>query len=142
VVTILANFFQVFGSLFYIFRYYLQIQFANTIIGIGCALIWITTMKYLQTSRSYSQIHRTFGKSMGLILRNAAGMLPIFIGFTFLGVTIFWRSGRFSNLDIGMFTLFAVMNGDMIFDTYNDLIGIRFLVAIIYTYSFIFIAIW
>lgn len=69
------------------------------------------------------------------------GVLPIFIGYAFLGTIMFYRSNRFGDMGISLFTLFAVMNGDMIFDTYYDLSTIHFIFSIFYIYSFIFIAI-
>lgn len=49
-------------------------------------------------------------------------MIPLFIGYAFLGMAIFWESRRFENFSVSCYTLFALMHGDMIWDTYNDMI--------------------
>ena len=42
--------------------------------------------------------------------------------------------------ELGLTALFALMHGDMIWDTYNDMIQIDQLAAQLYLYSYIFIA--
>ena len=68
-------------------------------------------------------------------------MIPLFIGYGFLGMAIFWESRRFSTFSVSCYTLFSLMHGDMIWDTYNDLIQIDSILAQIFLYSYIFISI-
>jgi hypothetical protein len=62
--------------------------------------------------------------------------LPIFVGFIFFGLCIFWRSERFVNPSQTMITLFGLINGDGVFDTFNDLSGVSFFLGNVYCYSF------
>jgi hypothetical protein len=83
----------------------------------------------------------SFNKAAPFIARALISMIPLFIGYAFLGMAIFWESRRFENFSVSCYTLFALMHGDMIFDTYNDLIQINNLLAQLYLYSYIFVSI-
>ena len=51
-------------------------------------------------------------------------------------MSIFFESYRFSNVNLTMFTLFAIMNGDMVFDTYNDVNKLVIVIGQIYMYTY------
>lgn len=74
---------------------------------------------------------------MPYVWRFLLGVFPLFMGYMFLGLALFWDSKRFTTPSGAMFTLFAVLNGDMVYDTYNDLHLIDFVLSQIYLYSFI-----
>jgi hypothetical protein len=80
--------------------------------------------------------------SMPVVIRAMVGILPFFLGFTFLGLCLFWESQKFSSPSLSMFTLFALMNGDNIFDVYVDISYWKFLLSNIYMYFFVFISAW
>ena len=142
ILVAIGNLCSIFGSFFFIVRAFLRINTAGALLGFGCFLTWTSSIRYLEHTRSYSHALRTIYVAIPTVSKTILGVLPIFIGYAFLGNILFYRSNRFEDMGISMFTLFAVMNGDMIFDTYHDLSGIHFLLAVIYVYSFIFIAIW
>ena len=67
------------------------------------------------------------------------GVLPIFIGYALLGLICFGDvSERFSNLTETLRTLFSVVNGDIIYDTFRaiDFAGVG---GQIYIYVYILI---
>ena len=48
-----------------------------------------------------------------------AGIFPIFVGFVFFAMTVFWNDrGFFSNFSDTAYTFFAMMNGDSILVTF------------------------
>ena len=67
--------------------------------------------------------------------------MPVIIGYGLLGTSLFWRSERFKDFNTSMFTLFASMNGDVIWDTWHDINSIHFLFAQLFLYSFILLSI-
>ena len=83
----------------------------------------------------------SFQKSAPFVARALISMIPLFIGYAFLGMAIFWESRRFANFSVSCYTLFALMHGDMIWDTYNDLIQIDSVLAQVFLYTYIFISI-
>jgi hypothetical protein len=66
------------------------------------------------------------------------GVFPIFMGYALFGMLFFGnRTGRFSTLVASMFTLFSMLNGDILRDTFLDLYPIAPLWSQLYLYTFI-----
>lgn len=106
-------------------------------LGLGGVILWVSLLKYYDRSKGYNIVLNTIYNSSGIIIKALIGTLPIFIGFAILGMCIFWRSKRFDGLSSSLFSLFALMNGDAIFDVGNDLRTINFALAQLYLYFFI-----
>jgi len=104
-------------------------------------LTWVSVLKYYENARGYNIVFRTFQNSSSIVLMAIVGILPVFIGFGVLGMCIFWRSKRFFGFGASMFSLFALMNGDMIFDSYHDLDTIDYILSQVYLYVFVSISI-
>lgn len=83
----------------------------------------------------------TFIKASPFVGRALISMIPLFIGYAFLGMAIFWESRRFASFSVSCYTLFGLMHGDMIWDTYNDMLQIHPIYTQIYLYSYIMCAI-
>lgn len=139
--SILTNLVQIIGCFFNIFKQNLPIVSADTLLGLGCMLAWWSMLRYFLKSESYKSMLASFNKSAPFIGRALISMLPLFIGYAFLGMSIFWESRRFSDFTVSCYTLFALMHGDMIWDTYNDLIQIDYLLGQLFLYSYIFLSV-
>ena len=122
IVSILANLCQILGCGYSLFRNQLDINTADKNLGLGCMLAWWVMLRYLLKTQAYRSMLASFQKSAPYIGRALISMIPLFIGYAFLGMAIFWESRRFANFTVSCYTLFALMHGDMIFDTYNDMI--------------------
>ena len=92
-------------------------------------LAWINITRYIEYYRESAVFIHTLGRSMPYVWRFLLGVFPLFMGYMFLGLALFWDSKRFTTPSGAMFTLFAVLNGDMVYDTYNDLHLIDFVLA-------------
>jgi len=103
-------------------------------------LAWWTMLRYLLKTEQYKSMLVSFQKAAPFLIRALISIVPLFIGYAFLGISYFWESRRFTSFSISCYTLFALMHGDMIWDTYNDMIQIDQLAAQLYLYSYIFIA--
>ena len=141
IISILANITQIIGCLYSIFRNRLNIMTADKSLGIGCMFAWFIILRYILKTQSYRAMLASFNKALPFVFRAIVSMIPLFIGYAFLGMALFWESRRFANLSQSAYTLFALMHGDMIWDTYNDMIQINSIVAQIYLYSYIFVSI-
>ena len=104
-------------------------------------LAWWIMLRYLLKTQAYKSMLQSFIKSAPFVGRALVSMIPLFIGYSFLGMAIFWESRRFKTFSVSCYTLFALMHGDMIWDTYNDLIQIDSILGQLYLYSYIFISI-
>ena len=89
-------------------------------IGFGVMLCYISLGKYLDTTK-YGLFYQTLKHSITNIIPFFIGIMPIFIGFTFLGLCLFWNSERFTNVTDVMKALFAIVNGDSIYDIIVDI---------------------
>jgi len=69
------------------------------------------------------------------------GILPFFIGMGLLGNCIFWETNRFKDVSTSLFTNFALMHGDAVGDTWNDMSGAEYVIGNIYCYIWISFAI-
>lgn len=141
IISIIANLSQIIGCTYYIFRYNFDLQVADTLLGLGCMLAWWTMLRYFLKTQAYKSMLASFIKSAPFVSRALISMIPLFIGYAFLGMAIFWESRRFQDFNISCYTLFSLMHGDMIWDTYNDLIQIDNMLAQLYLYSWIFISV-
>ena len=104
-------------------------------------LAWWVMLRYLSKTQAYKAMLASFYKAAPFVARALISMIPLFIGYAFLGMAIFWESRRFADFSVSCYTLFALMHGDMIWDTYNDMIQIDSLLAQLYLYSYIFVSI-
>lgn len=68
------------------------------------------------------------------------GVLPVFLGYAYAGIIMFSSSSQyFSSLYQACVSLFALMNGDAIRDSFNEVYVVYPLASRIYIYSFVFL---
>ena len=61
-------------------------------LGFASLLIWVSLMRYYNTSRGYNVIMSTLSNSSSIVIKAAIGILPFFVGMALLGMCIFWPS--------------------------------------------------
>ena len=126
-VSIIANVLQLFGSLSNIMSVYSTSDIQETgngvelLIGLGCLSAWVGLVRYMETSRNYSILAHTLSRAIPNVLKTLISALPVFLGFAFLGLAVFWQSNRFSSTSGTLMTLYSLMFGDMVYDTFHDL---------------------
>ena len=128
--TIISNVMQLFGSLQNIISVYNIFEAdpnnppgngVEVLVGVGCMAAWIGLIRYMETSKHYSILAKTLNEWMPTILKTLISALPILMGYTFLGLALFWKSNRFSSATGCLTTLYSLMFGDMVYDTFHDL---------------------
>lgn len=149
--TLLSNVMQLFGSLQNIINAYNifdssdpNVQPGNgveVLVGVGCMAAWIGLIKYMETSKHYSILARTLNLGMPNVLKTMISALPVLMGYTFLGLALFWKSNRFSSATGSLTTLYALMFGDMVYDTFHDLGQTNYLSSQLFLYSFVFFSV-
>jgi len=113
----------------------------NFNIGFGCMLSWFIILRYFLKTLRFSSMMESFILAIPPISKALISVLPLFFGYTLLGMSIFWESMRFRNLSSSAFTLLAVMCGDMICETWIDILQIDRSLTYVYLYSFSFMAV-
>ena len=123
---------QIFGALSNIINVFNVFEDNNTdqldgnggvelLIGLGCMLAWLGLVRYMETSTHYSILSKTLSNAIPNVMRTLISALPVLLGYTFLGLAIFWKSNRFATAPVCLSTLYALMFGDMVYDTFYDL---------------------
>uniref|UniRef100_A0A7S3NE95 Polycystin cation channel PKD1/PKD2 domain-containing protein n=1 Tax=Euplotes harpa TaxID=151035 RepID=A0A7S3NE95_9SPIT len=125
------------GSLFLMLNTKSKSTQGELVFGFGTMLTWISLINYYQNVKGFNIITNTIENSSVIIFKAIAGIMPVFIGYGLIGTCIFWRSHRFNTMSTSLFSLFSVMNGDMIFDCWHDIDTVDFLLAQLYLYTFI-----
>jgi len=136
-----ANVFQLVGATSVLFSHSITLSFNELLIGLGCFGAWIGILRFIDTDTKLYSAPRTIKTAFPIIFRILVGVTPIFIGFSFLGMCLFWRSDKFKSPSDTFFSLFAMMYGDAIRDIYTDVSFGKHLAANLYCYSFVFFAI-
>lgn len=100
VTTVAGNFFQLFGAFVSVLDEIIAtnlviFEHKEFLIGFGVMLAWITMLKYLQYSNNLNIMTSTLSKSYGNLFMFLMGVMPFFLGFVFLGQTIFWKYSKF-----------------------------------------------
>lgn len=136
IISFIGNVIQLFGSGLALF----DVESVNTstelLVGFGCFLAYLNIGRYLEFNQQYSAIFATIQVAVPNVLRYFLGVMPIFFGFIFFGLCMFWRSERFVSVSSTMRTLFSLMNGDSVFDIFNELTQVNFIFGQLYGYIF------
>lgn len=136
VISLIGNIIQIFASSVSIFDTNNILSSSEILIGFGCMFAFLSIGKYIEYSENYSTIYITIKNALPKVGRYLLGVAPIFLGFIFFGLCIFWKSERFTSTSGSMIILFSLAQGDSVFDTFKDLSGVSFIIGQIYLYLF------
>lgn len=92
--------------------------------------------RYIEYANNYSIFYVTIKNSLPSVIRYLIGVFPVFLGYIFFGLCIFWRSERFTTFSDVMIILFSLAQGDSVFAAFKDLEGLYFFLGQVYLYSF------
>lgn len=142
-ICLIGSVIQIFGSLLAIFDANHLLNSTEILIGFGCFFSYLYIGKYIEYAKDYSTIYITIQKSLPNVIRYVIGATPVFLGFLFFGLSVFWKSERFNSISNIMITLFSLINGDSIYDIFQELKEIYFFLGQLYLYLFciLFIAV-
>jgi len=136
VLGLIGNLIQIFGAGLALSESSDVTMNKTILIGSGCLFACINLGKYFEYNKDYAIVYETLRRSFPVVIRFLVGVFPIFLGFLFFSISIFWRSDRFSTTSNGSITLFSIIQGDAVYNTFKDLTGIRFFIGQIFLYLF------
>ncbi|MES1910213.1 MAG: hypothetical protein MHM6MM_002851 [Cercozoa sp. M6MM] len=120
--------------------------------GLGCALSYVMLLDYTaKWSRTDTAFVQAMKKATPVFGRTLVSTMPLFLGFTVAGVMIFNSAGGgainysdnlFADFGTSMKTLFAVMNGDQVLESFFALTSYAPVWSRVYLYSFCFLFIF
>lgn len=122
IIVVFSNIFQIIGALMCLVNGPVPLQTLQVFIGIGCALCWFSASKFIEHSPHLSFFSRTIHHAGPNIVRHGINMVPFFIGFAMLGMAIFWPTYRFRTAYTTFFSLFSIMLGDEISNSFMEVV--------------------
>lgn len=111
-------------------------------LGWSCFFTWLNLCQYFEFFPSYYVTFSTTAHGLTKIFRYLASVFPILTGFMVLGTCQFWMAPTFSNFHNTYASLFSLLNGDMVHDSFDALSRIAGYGGQMYCYVFIFIFIY
>ena len=111
-------------------------QITGVLTGFGCMFAFINICYYLDFRNSYSTLYATLQRALPVTMRFFTGLIPMFMGFVFFGICVFWMSERFFDVSSTSLALFSVTFGDSIYDVISDLTSTHFFIGQLYGYGF------
>ncbi len=121
-----------------IFKGFIPLGSLDLFVGLGCALCWVTITKYIEHSPSLSVFSRTIEHAGPNIIRHGINMIPFFIGFAMLGLAVFWPTFRFRAPNIAFFSLFCIMLGDEISNTFQEVMQFDMMFGALFMFAWVF----
>eukprot|EP01029_Cantina_marsupialis_P031246 TRINITY_DN8907_c0_g1_i1.p1 TRINITY_DN8907_c0_g1~~TRINITY_DN8907_c0_g1_i1.p1 ORF type:complete len:669 (-),score=188.98 TRINITY_DN8907_c0_g1_i1:111-2117(-) len=111
---------------------------SNFLLGTGCACLYFSLVRFLESRKAFYVLVLTLWRGIPRVMKFMVGVAPVMLGYAWFGVAYFgFQSDCFRSFTDSMVTLFAVLNGDVIRDTYVDIMYYAPVVSQIYLYSFI-----
>ena len=132
---------QIIGSIFLSINTSQTVKQAEIMLGFGAFISWCTMIKYIENSKGYNIITNTTIKSMAVLLKAFLGISPLIIGSSLLALCFFNDHNRYSNGAMSIFSLSAIAYGDSIFDMWFQTKIYVVLIAEVFNYIVVFVAI-
>lgn len=95
-------------------------DYLKNCLGVSCLMFWFSLSQYLEYFPRYYVMISMLKITVPRVSQFLLGVLPLFIGYALLGMVCFGDvSDRFGNITETLRTLFAIVNGDVIYDNFN-----------------------
>eukprot|EP01065_Artemidia_motanka_P015769 TRINITY_DN1949_c1_g1_i1.p1 TRINITY_DN1949_c1_g1~~TRINITY_DN1949_c1_g1_i1.p1 ORF type:complete len:537 (+),score=107.71 TRINITY_DN1949_c1_g1_i1:74-1684(+) len=121
---------------------------ADAVAGFACLTTSISLLAHLRDapSRLYLFVG-TLRKGLPSIANHLVAVLPLFLSFTMLGTHVFGGTAAgFSSVDKSLVSLFAVINGDEVHDTFAEVFAVQDsalqVLSRVYLFSFVCVGIY
>eukprot|EP00754_Rhynchopus_humris_P036562 Rhum_TRINITY_DN18672_c0_g1::Rhum_TRINITY_DN18672_c0_g1_i1::g.168055::m.168055/K04994/MCOLN3; mucolipin 3 len=115
-------------------------------LGLGAFVQWATLVGHLGDHPWFYLLIHSLQYGIPAGFRHILSCLPLYFGYAFIGTYLFGgHTVAFATLDISCVSLFAVLNGDVVHDTFDEIYGgggmgsmeIMKILSRIYLYTFI-----
>ncbi|KAG9390253.1 Polycystin cation channel [Carpediemonas membranifera] len=107
-------------------------------IGMGALLAFCNMLRYFEFDKNYYMLVMTLRRGAPILMQFIVSIMPIYFGFALCGVALFSQySVKFSNFSQACVTLFAILHGDVILETYDAIYLASPVISRTYLYCFI-----
>lgn len=107
-------------------------------LGIGTFLAWLGLLPHIKLIGSeFNGTLQTLQAIFPFVSKFVLGCMPLFVGYVLCGASLFSPfSPKFKNIDQSIVTLWAVLNGDWLYDNFQDAVQTYPLLSRFYFYTF------
>ena len=125
-ITMIGNIFQILGSIISIYENLMPadtssiVDIKETCIGLGCMCVWFSLIKFLNYNKDFRTTTSILSNSASNFFKFVIGVMPLYMGFVYLGRCLFWKYYKFESTDQAIVALFSIMAGDIIDESYTD----------------------
>jgi len=127
-------------SFFLLILDHIDTVFPPLFLGAGAFISWLSILRFFQYAPSFYALIVTIRNGIPNAFRYFVCVLPIFLGFSIAGTTIFGHYNRnFDDVQEASISLFCMLNGDAIHHIFDGLSGINGFMAFssrVYVYVF------
>ncbi|GMH56905.1 hypothetical protein TrRE_jg2546 [Triparma retinervis] len=111
--------------------------------GFGCMLLWLSLTQFYRHNKQYYSFILTMQHAIPLLLPFLVGVIPVFVGYAMFGVSYFGsQSALFALPSDAFVTLFSLLNGDVIYQTFTSIWQPNQIIVNVYLYTFISVFIY
>ena len=107
VLVLIASIFHIDAQLRILTSIEVDSESINRQIGLVVVTMWWTINRYLSYSERYAIMNRTFLGSTKVIASGLIGVMPLVIGFAYLGNVMTYMSFRFKSVQDSLFHMFG-----------------------------------
>lgn len=118
-------------------HYRMDVSVRFALIGLAAGTAWISILSYLRYFHVYYVLVRTLSRAVPQCARFVVGVCPILLGYALLGNCLFFESQMFATIPGSIATLFSLLNGDIIRDTFTDVSDLLPFWGEMYLYTFL-----
>ena len=111
--------------------------------GFGCMLLWLSLTQFYKHNKQYYSFILTMQHAIPLLLPFLIGVMPVFVGYAMFGMSYFGSQSALFALPSDAFsTLFSLLNGDVIYQTFISMWQPNQFIVNVYLYTFISVFIY
>ena len=89
------------------------------LLGISAGLSWIVCLRFLRYFDLFYILIKTLTRAVPKCLQFVVGVSPVLIGYALIGSCLFYHSPFFETIPRSFATLFSLMNGDIVSDSFE-----------------------
>ena len=134
VLSLIANTIQIIGSILTLCDPYQINPFTTFFSSMGLSLSILSFVKYFENLGLCSILYSTAKRGFKTAISYLLGVLPIYFGICIFAKCIFWRCKFFQSLKLSFIAVLALSQGDTVYNIFDDIKSIDFLLGTIFSY--------
>lgn len=127
---------QIYGGVIYLVSYDINYTAYDFVSGSGCFFAWVSLLGYFEENPSTYVIIDTLRRGAEILVPYTIGVLPIFIGYTLLGMSLFWVQPYYRSFSNACISGVAMMYGDSVYMYMSAFSSERYILGQLFGYFY------